>query len=337
MRAAQIAAKPFLTEMDLLRLQKHLLMARMAADSTFLVDKKEPSHSSKLETLDELVLQMAGDSTRKVVLFSEWTTMLNLIEPLLAKHDMPFVRLDGSVPQKKRQQIVHEFQNDPNCRAIIMTNAGSTGLNLQSANTVINVDLPWNPAVLEQRIARAHRMGQKNPVHVFLLVTENTIEERLLGTLAAKQDLSMAALDVDSDVTEVMLESGMEELKRRLEKLLGNKPNAPIDASMANEATAHATQVISKETTETAVAITQERREKVASASGELLGAALNLVSQLLDTGVAPPSETVDSIKSSLTGCMQRDSNGRPQLQLTLPDDSAIHALAETLARLLVK
>lgn len=336
-RAAQIAAKAFLTEMDLLRLQKHLLMARMAADSTFLVDKKEPSHSSKLETLDELLFQMAGDSTRKVVLFSEWTTMLNLIEPLLSKHEMPFVRLDGSVPQKKRQQIVHEFQNDSNCRAIIMTNAGSTGLNLQSANTVINVDLPWNPAVLEQRIARAHRMGQKNPVHVFLLVTENTIEERLLGTLAAKQDLSMAALDVDSNVTEVMLESGMEELKRRLEKLLGNKPSAPIDASMASEATAEATQVISNETAETAVAITQERREKVASASGELLGAALNLVSQLLDTGVAPPSETVDSIKSSLTGCMQRDSNGRPQLQLTLPNDSAIHALAETLARLLVK
>ncbi len=73
------------------------------------------------------------------------------------------------MPQKKRQQIVHEFQNDPACRCIMMTNAGSTGLNLQSANTVINVELPWNPAILEQRIARAHRMGQKNPVHVYLL------------------------------------------------------------------------------------------------------------------------------------------------------------------------
>ena len=79
----------------------------------------------------------------------------------------------------------------------LTTNAGSTGLNLQAANTVINVDLPWNPAVLEQRIARAHRMGQKNPVQVYLLVTEGTIEEKLLATLSAKPGLALAALDMD--------------------------------------------------------------------------------------------------------------------------------------------
>ena len=144
---------------------------------------------------------------------------------------LDFVRLDGKVPQKKRQELVHRFQNDPDCRAIIMSNAGSTGLNLQAANTVINVDLPWNPAVLEQRIARAHRMGQQQPVQVYLLVTEETIEERLLGTLSAKHDLALAALDVDSDVSEVELRSGMDELKRRLEQLLGEKPAAPVDAS----------------------------------------------------------------------------------------------------------
>ena len=63
----------------------------------------------------------------------------------------------------------------------ITTNAGSTGLNLQAANTVINVDLPWNPAVLEQRIGRAHRMGQQRPVQVYVLVTEETIEEKPAG------------------------------------------------------------------------------------------------------------------------------------------------------------
>ena len=107
--------------------------------------------------------------------------MLGLIEPIFERVGMEYVRLDGSVPQKKRQVLVHQFQNDAKCRAIIMSNAGSTGLNLQSANTVINVDLPWNPAVLEQRIARAHRMGQKQPVQVYMLVTEDTMEERLLG------------------------------------------------------------------------------------------------------------------------------------------------------------
>ena len=110
----------------------------------------------------------------------------------------------------------------------IATNAGATGLNLQAANTVINVDLPWNPAVLEQRIARAHRMGQKNPVQVFILLTEDTIEESLLSTLSAKHELALAALDAESDVDAVDLVSNTEDLKNRLEILLGAKPDAPV-------------------------------------------------------------------------------------------------------------
>jgi superfamily II DNA/RNA helicase len=139
------------------------------------------------------------------------------------------VRLDGSVPQKQRQQLVHSFQNDPACRLFMTTNAGSTGLNLQAADTVVNVDLPWNPAVLEQRIARAHRMGQRNPVQVYIFVTEDTFEEKLLATLSGKHDLALAALDMESDVSEVALTTGIDELRRRLEVLLGAKPHAAVD------------------------------------------------------------------------------------------------------------
>jgi SNF2 family DNA or RNA helicase len=71
--------------------------------------------------------------------------MLDLIQPLADKHGLPFVRLDGSVPQKKRQSLIHEFQNDPACKLFMTTNAGSAVLNLQAANTIINVELPWNP------------------------------------------------------------------------------------------------------------------------------------------------------------------------------------------------
>jgi SNF2 family DNA or RNA helicase len=183
---SSIVSKKYISEMDLLRLQKALLLARMNANSTYLVDKREPSYSSKLERLEELFEELAAEEARKIVLFSEWTTMLTLIERRIARFNIDYVRLDGSVPQKKRQQLVHRFQRDPACRLFLTTNAGSTGLNLQAANTVINVDLPWNPALLEQRIARAHRLGQRNPVQVYLLVTEETIEEKLLGTLAAK-------------------------------------------------------------------------------------------------------------------------------------------------------
>lgn len=322
-RAAQIVHKKFLTEMDLLRLQKYLLMARMACNSTYLVDKEAPGYSSKLDRLNELLEQLAAESDRKIVLFSEWTTMLGLIEPLLERNGLQFVRLDGKVPQKKRQALVHQFQNDSDCRAIIMSNAGSTGLNLQAANTVINVDLPWNPAVLEQRIARAHRMGQKQPVQVYMLVTEDTIEEKMLSTLSAKHDLALAALDFDSDVNEVELHSGMDELKRRLERLLGKTPPAPIDTSQQREVQAETTMLT-------------QRRERVAAASGELLGAALSLVSELVNPDHTPDPTVVEQIQTGLADCTERTPDGRIQLRIALNNDDQLQSLATTLARLLV-
>ena len=266
---SMIVRKPYISEMDLLRLQKALLMCRMSADSTFLVDKKTPAYSSKLAYLDELFEGLFAEPSCKVILFSEWTTMLDLIEPLLKKRKLDFVRLDGSVPQKKRQEIVNRFQSDPGCRLFIMTNAGSTGLNLQAANTVINVDLPWNPAVLEQRIGRAHRMGQKQPVQVYVLVTEETIEEGLLNTLSAKHDLALAALDAESDVTRVDFTSGVEELRRRLEVLLGAKPEAPVDMTKREEVVPQ-------------VQAAAERRERVAAAGGEMLGAVFSFLGELV-------------------------------------------------------
>lgn len=322
-RAAMIAAKSYITEMDLLRLQKFLLMARMSCDSTFLVDKEEPGYSSKLERLGELLEHLALESDRKIVLFSEWTKMLNMIEPKLKKVGLDFVRLDGSVPQKKRQELVHRFQNDPECRAIIMTNAGSTGLNLQAANTVINVDLPWNPAVLEQRVARAHRMGQKRPVQVYVLVTEDTIEERLLGVLSAKHDLALAALDVGSDVTEVELKGGMEELKRKLERLLGNTRATPVDVSQQRLVEAEARKLT-------------ERRERVAAVGGELLGAAIGLVSELVATTETPDPAVVDQVRAGLDGCVERTEAGKVELRMTLESEEQLQRLASSLARLMV-
>ena len=227
----QILNKPYINEMDLLRLRRALMMCRMAANSTALVDKQHPGYSTKLQTLDGLFQQLLGEPDRKIVLFSEWTSMLDLIEPLLKQHEADFVRLDGDVPQRARAALVHQFQNDPNCRLFLTTNAGSTGLNLQAADTVINVDLPWNPAVLEQRIGRAHRMGQTKSVQVYVLVTEGTIEEGLLETLADKQDLALAALDPDSTVTTISFSRSNDDLKKRLERLLGAKPPAPLDES----------------------------------------------------------------------------------------------------------
>ncbi|EKK00477.1 helicase, Snf2 family protein [Rhodopirellula baltica SH28] len=324
---AQIAAKKFMTEMDRLRMQKCLLMARMACDSTYLLDQEADEYSSKLERLGELLEGLIADPTRKIVLFSEWRRMLTRVENRLDQIGCDYVRLDGQVPQKKRAAIVSRFQNDPECRVINMTNAGSTGLNLQAANTVINVDLPWNPAVLEQRIARAYRMGQENPVHVYKLVTTSeptpTIEEGLLTTLASKQDLADASLNFDSDASEVSMQSGMEDLKRRLEVILPQPIAAPVDESQQRRVEAEAEK------------LSAERTQKVSAASGQLVTAALSLAGELMGNGSAPASETVDKLTERLTQCVDRDESGRPQLRISLENDESLRSLATTLAKLL--
>lgn len=322
---SSIVRKAYLTEVDLMRLQKALLICRMAADSTFLVTKAEPAYSSKLEELDALLTRLAAETGRKIVLFSEWTTMLGLIEPILKRLGMDYVRLDGSVPQKKRQSLVNRFQKDPDCKVFITTNAGSTGLNLQAADTVINVDLPWNPAVLEQRIARAHRMGQKRPVQVYLLVTEQTIEENMLMTISAKKELYLAALDTESDVDEVDLTSGIEELKRRLEILLGAKPEAALDESELAAAESEAARVAKK--------------ERVEAAGGQLLGAAFTLLGELLPEPAeeikARSAAIAEELKEQFSRCLEKDESGRLRLSVVLQDESGIDALANSVAALL--
>jgi hypothetical protein len=184
--------------------------------------------------------------------------------------------------------------------------------------------LPWNPAVLEQRIGRAHRMGQERPVQVYILVTENTIEENLLGTLSAKHELALAALDPDSDIDEVDLCSGMEELKRRLEVLLGAKPEAHIDESVKRECQEESERLA--------------RRERISTAGGQLLTAAFNFLGEM----IPPPSEESQAaapmateLKKRLSDCIEQDESGQAKLTVTLPDQTSLDRLADSLARLL--
>ena len=231
------------------------------------------------------------------------------------------MRLDGSVPQKQRQALVHRFQNeDPECRLFITTNAGSTGLNLQAANTVINVDLPWNPAMLEQRIARAHRMGQKRPVQVYLLVTEETIEENLLATLAVKQELALAVLDPESTVREMAMVGSVEELKRRLEVLLGEPPRAAEDESGRRRLEADHV----------------ERRARIESAGGELLGAAFGFIGELLGADSAPAADTALVARSARCSASAWSVIPAGGLRMTvrLADSTALERLAGSLAAL---
>jgi helicase-like protein len=150
--------------------------------------------------------------------------MLQLVRDLCERLGLGYAYHSGSVPQKRRRAEILLFKQDPACRVFLTTDSGGTGLNLQNASVVINCDLPWNPARLEQRIARAWRKHQVRPVTVINLVSENTIEHRMLGTLASKQALADGVLDLKGSLDEIQFRGGRQQMVARLQQLVGSPP-----------------------------------------------------------------------------------------------------------------
>lgn len=135
----------------------------------------------------------------KVVIFSQWERMTRLVAQELEAAGIEYVYLHGNVPPKERRERVERFCSDANVRVFLSTDAGSVGLNLQVANVVINLDVPWNPAVLEQRIGRIHRIGQQTGVEVINLISAGTIEEDMLSKLRFKASLFEGVMDGGAD------------------------------------------------------------------------------------------------------------------------------------------
>ncbi|MBN1955253.1 MAG: DEAD/DEAH box helicase [Anaerolineae bacterium] len=177
----------------------------------------------KLRELREILGEEVAGNGHKAILFSQWSGMLALTEPVLEKLKLGWVKLTGDVPTPKRGALIEQFFADPDCRVFLSTDAGGVGLNLQAASMVVNLDLPWNPAVLDQRIARAHRHGQPHTVNVVNLIAKGTIEERMLDTLAAKRAVFDAALNLESDVVDLSFQDAGQGVLQRLEVLLGGQ------------------------------------------------------------------------------------------------------------------
>ncbi len=220
--------------MELLRLpewdDRHSALAlaligkmREAATSARLVDPSIHA-SSKLRELPALVEEIASEG-HKMLVFSQWERMTRYAEEALAPLGLKSVRMHGGLGMRARQRIVEQFSTDPDTMLFISTDAGGLGLNLQAASFVINLDLPWNPARVEQRIGRAHRIGQTNPVNVINIIALNTIEQRVLEVLYRKQELFEEMLDVELDPETGTLRTGVEvpaeRLRRIVELLLG--------------------------------------------------------------------------------------------------------------------
>jgi SNF2 family DNA or RNA helicase len=184
----------FLSETDQRRLTCALQNMRMSCNSTYLLDQKT-DHGVKADELITIFDGLFVQPETKVVVFSQWRRTHDIIIRRLEARGIGYVSFHGGVPSEKRPELIERFRDDPECRVFLSTDAGSTGLNLQHASTLVNMDLPWNPAILEQRIARIHRMGQKRPVQIINFVSKGTIEEGMLSVLAFKRSLSAGILD----------------------------------------------------------------------------------------------------------------------------------------------
>jgi hypothetical protein len=201
------------------RLMRELAVLRMICATNFILGDEDRA-CPKLDELRSILAEARETPDIKLIVFSEWERMLQLVRELCAELGLGCAWHTGTVPQQKRRAEIDRFKHDPACRVFLSTDSGGVGLNLQRASVVVNCDLPWNPAKLEQRIARAWRKHQTRAVTVVNLVSENTIEHRMLVTLADKRGLADGVLDRIGDLAEIRFRSGRQAMLARLEQVL---------------------------------------------------------------------------------------------------------------------
>jgi SNF2-related domain/Helicase conserved C-terminal domain len=214
-----------LTQTEFELLQKLFACMRMVCDTPAILDPT-CRVSPKLEELEGILGDLLDDPERKVIVFSEWERMLTMVRELAGEMGFDAAWHTGSLPQQRRRAEINRFKHDPACRLFLSTDSGSVGLNLQAASSVINVDLPWNPAKLEQRIARAWRKNQMRTVDVVNLVTEDSIEHNILHLLGRKQALADGVIDGEGDLASLKMPSGRAAFVERMQAMLAASPRA---------------------------------------------------------------------------------------------------------------
>jgi SNF2 family DNA or RNA helicase len=228
---ASIIRKKFLTPYDLQKLQLLLANMRMVCDSTYLIDE-ETNESPKLEELKYILLEKldVAHSDTKIIIFSEWVKVHKLIGHILRENNIGFTELNGSVPVKLRGELIRKFETNPQCKIFLSTEAGGSGLNLQVASTLINFELPWNPAKKNQRIGRIDRLGQKsNKLTIYNFITRNSIEQQIAAGLLVKQSLFDGVLDGESKTNAVDFSTkGRSQFIQQLEEFIAETEKAEL-------------------------------------------------------------------------------------------------------------
>lgn len=303
----------FLSEADQLRLTCALQRMRMVCDSTYLLDPKQ-DQGSKIAEIESILEEEFSDPGTKVVLFSAWLKAHELVQKMLERRGWGHVFLNGGVPSNQRQALVKTFREDPNCRVFLATDAGNSGLNLQCASVIINLDLPWNPAVLEQRIGRIHRMGQARPVRVYNIVAMNSIESAIERILAFKKGIFAGVLD--GGAAEVRLDGTglqrfMAEINSVQQEMSTQTAAVPAETSEAVEAAADPGDAPASQTSDENPAKVQAETDPAILSGAFAAGAQL-----LSDLGALAASARIE-----------QDAAGNSSLRIPVPDPKVLARL----------
>nr|WP_321466164.1 DEAD/DEAH box helicase [uncultured Desulfobulbus sp.] len=245
-RLAQIARTRPLTPSEQNRMLAALQQARMACNAAGLVDK-ETVGAPKLDELSDILSEICLQSGLKAVVFSQWERMTQLVEQRLRRMGLGCVRLHGGVPTAKRGELMDRFRDDDSIQVFVSTDAGGVGLNLQSGAVLVNLDVPWNPAVLEQRNARIHRLGQTRTVQIITMVAADSYEEQVFALVRTKQNLfdNVVGEDASEDVVGIskkLLETLIDDLagpvegavQAAVEEVAADEPSAATSVDQAS-------------------------------------------------------------------------------------------------------
>lgn len=304
----------WLSEIDQKRVLCCIQNMRMLCNSTFLFDK-QTHYSPKLKEFREILTELAIEENRKVVVFSEYERMTYLAGEELRKLGIGFVSLHGGVPSRQRGALIEKFKNDPACKVFLSTDAGGVGLNLQAASAVVNFEPPWNPARLEQRIGRVHRLGQSRPVHVIHMLTSDSIEERVWETLRLKKSLFAGVFD--SPTGEVSFAKlGRKTVLQAVKEVFEGQPGRPKP-------------VIDPAAPVPVIPVGTNGASDIARAAAGLLEAGVKFIESMASSGAA------DAI---LSGLFTRDTaTNKPVLSIPLPESLSKDRLTAAISGLVNK
>jgi SNF2 family DNA or RNA helicase len=341
----------WISEMDQKRILCCIQNMRMLCNSTFLFDK-QTHHSPKLDEFREILRELAIEENRKVVVFSEYERMTYLAGEELRKLGIGFVSLHGGVPSHKRGALMEKFKNDPACKVFLSTDAGGVGLNLQAASVVVNFEPPWNPARLEQRIGRVHRLGQSRPVHVIHMLTSESIEERVWETLQLKKSLFAGVFD--SPTGEVSFAKlGRKTMMQAVKEILANPsgeskpamkvssaaPVAPEQEPVPAEFHVMPPDAGAREAiVAPATPVSPSQPNGVAMAAASFLEAGLQFIETIASDRAEQSSTDVPTrrLGESLSGLFSQDARtNRPVLSIPLPESITQERLTGAIAALL--